>query len=91
MRDWLLLVLKMGKPQWSSSHWLNEWEDFLEQNYLHSRKQGVTVRVWLRTLRSLDDRYIGAKWMITIPRTARNLEGELCARVENSESFERER
>jgi hypothetical protein len=73
-RDWLILTLMQGQPQWSSSHWLNEWEDFLEQNYLHSREQGITVRTWLRTLRALDERYIGADWMVTIPRNARNLD-----------------
>jgi hypothetical protein len=68
LRDWLLLVLKEGEPQWSSSRWLCEWSAFLEVNLRHCREQGIGVRLWLRTLRSMPTEYIGADWMVNAPR-----------------------
>lgn len=64
IRQWFMLTMIYGEPQWGSSQWLDLWDDFLYQNWSHCRLKGVTVRQWLRAVRALDPEYIGAAWLV---------------------------
>lgn len=64
----LMLIMIYGEPRFSDSDWLDLWQDLLWANWQQCRERGVTLRQWLRALRSLDPKYIGADWMITLPK-----------------------
>lgn len=76
IKQWLVVAMHHGEPQWSSAEWLDLWEDLLGANWHDCREQGVTLRRWLRALRRLDHEYIGADWLIYWPKRPEFLGGE---------------
>lgn len=77
LKQQLIVILIYGDANWTSSRWLDLWEDLLWANWQQCREQGVTLRQWLRALRSLDPKYIGADWMVAVPRQPRFFGGDV--------------